>query len=393
MSISDSPPTYDVLRPTMHTKNEAVVSESTGTAFARVSMGPPVPTCDTESSLQSYAQHLSDNIDQATKSQERSPRLAIVSPSKNLRTSILSPSSPDLALPAVTSHSTSPETLSVPLEDDGRSGSFRHRSNSFIEGDDELVEEGIKEGACGEAVEILSRHSAKSSYDIAKDGESVAVLTLTKTVFRLGESVLGVVTFNDYQNDRHVLKLSAFLESNEIIPETLFPHGQTRQPRLDRLHAEHRTGYAVFASRLAFSLNIPSDVTPGFSLAAGPEGEKGGLGWRIRLAMLVTVPRRRHRQSLDRNARPGDAVESAKYLLAVPSARDDGDNTVYTALTSLAPVMPSHRKVREQESGGKMVSEIEEWREMDTETIECQVPIRVLAGNTAFLVRPTIQVV
>ena len=377
----------------MHTKTEAVVSESIGTTSARLSMGSQLPTSDTESSLQSYAQHLSDNIDQAAKLQEVSPRRAILSPSKNLRTRVLSPSSPDLALPVVTSPSASPATLSVPLVDDGRSGPFRHRSNSFIEGDDELVEEGIKEGACGEAVEILSRHSAKSSYDIAKDGDPVAVLTLTKTVFRLGESVLGVVTFNEYQTDRHVLKLSAFLESNEIIPETLFPHGQTRQPRLDRLHAEYRTGYAAFTSRLAFSLDIPSDVTPGFSLAAGPEGEKGGLEWRIRLAMLVTVPRRRHRQSLDRDAGSGDAVASATYLLAVPSARGDRDNTVYTASTSLAPVMPSHRKAREQESGGERISELEEWREMETETIECQVPIRVLAGNTAFLVRPTIQVV
>jgi len=31
-----------------------------------------------------------------------------------------------------------------------------------VDGDDELVEEGGEEGGCGEAVEILSRHSAKS---------------------------------------------------------------------------------------------------------------------------------------------------------------------------------------------------------------------------------------
>ncbi len=39
---------------------------------------------------------------------------------------------------------------------------FRPRQGSFVDGDDELVEEGGEEGGCGEAVEILSRHSAKS---------------------------------------------------------------------------------------------------------------------------------------------------------------------------------------------------------------------------------------
>lgn len=46
-----------------------------------------------------------------------------------------------------------------------------------------------------------------ASYDIAKDGEMVAVLTLIKTTYRLGESVLGVVTFNDPSTHRRVLKV------------------------------------------------------------------------------------------------------------------------------------------------------------------------------------------
>jgi hypothetical protein len=47
----------------------------------------------------------------------------------------------------------------------------------------------------------------KASYDIAKDGEIVAVLTLVKTTYRLGESVLGVVSFNDESSRRCVLKV------------------------------------------------------------------------------------------------------------------------------------------------------------------------------------------
>lgn len=45
------------------------------------------------------------------------------------------------------------------------------------------------------------------SYDIAKDGEKVAVLTFIKPAYRLGESVLGVVEFNDPKSRSKVVKV------------------------------------------------------------------------------------------------------------------------------------------------------------------------------------------
>ena len=54
----------------------------------------------------------------------------------------------------------------------------------------------------------LAEAGRAASYDIAKDGEVVAVLTLIKSTFRLGETVLCVVTFNERQTERRVLKVS-----------------------------------------------------------------------------------------------------------------------------------------------------------------------------------------
>jgi hypothetical protein len=54
----------------------------------------------------------------------------------------------------------------------------------------------------------LGADSSIGSYDIAKDGEPVAVLTLVKQAYRLGETVLGVVTFNEALTERRVLKVS-----------------------------------------------------------------------------------------------------------------------------------------------------------------------------------------
>jgi hypothetical protein len=54
-----------------------------------------------------------------------------------------------------------------------------------------------------------------ASYDIAKDGEMIAVLTLIKTSYRLGESVLGVVDLNGASH-RRVLKVNSFVDTLEM---------------------------------------------------------------------------------------------------------------------------------------------------------------------------------
>jgi hypothetical protein len=52
-----------------------------------------------------------------------------------------------------------------------------------------------------------------ASYDIEKEGEVVAVLTLVKSAYRLGETVSGVVTFNAPSCTRRVLKVSILARS------------------------------------------------------------------------------------------------------------------------------------------------------------------------------------
>jgi hypothetical protein len=49
---------------------------------------------------------------------------------------------------------------------------------------------------------------AAVSYDINKEGVKVAVLTFTKSAYRLGETVLGVVELNDSVGRARVLKAS-----------------------------------------------------------------------------------------------------------------------------------------------------------------------------------------
>ena len=45
------------------------------------------------------------------------------------------------------------------------------------------------------------------SYDVNKDGVKVAILTFTKSAYRLGETVLGVVELNERTSRARVLSV------------------------------------------------------------------------------------------------------------------------------------------------------------------------------------------
>ncbi|KAJ3529575.1 hypothetical protein NM688_g7836 [Phlebia brevispora] len=69
------------------------------------------------------------------------------------------------------------------------------------------VDEEDGEPSCREAVEILTRNPKKLSYDVNKDGVKVAVLTFTKSAYRLGETVMGVIELNRRAGRSRVLKV------------------------------------------------------------------------------------------------------------------------------------------------------------------------------------------
>lgn len=257
-----------------------------------------------------------------------------------------------------------------------------------------------------------------ATFDIAKSGDLVAVLTLPKTTFRLGESILGVVDINHPLSNRHgsgrrVLKMSALLESHETIPTALLPlsprGGLSPQPRLIKVHAEYHAGYTPFNTRMSFEMDVPGDVTPGYTFTAEPKGndgatgqsrddqrakqrhaqdnhvrrnvhhddeeedpnEPGGLSYSLRLAFLVASPP--SEEGLPPGHRHGSGASSV-----VPNAKD-GDNGFFTATDGLAPVVPVLRRTVADE-GDKAKMDLVGYDEMAVETVQCEIPVRVLPG-------------
>lgn len=105
----------------------------------------------------------------------------------------------------------------------------------------------------------------------------VAVLTFTKSAYRLGETVLlGVVELNERTGWSRVLKvsvtassvlyqlfdfdfkLSVALEAHESLPPSIASPSSSRHMR--RVHADHHSSFMLSTLRTAFSLDIPSDA-------------------------------------------------------------------------------------------------------------------------------------
>ncbi|KAJ7874672.1 Rgp1-domain-containing protein [Mycena olivaceomarginata] len=300
---------------------------------------------------------------------------------------------------------------------------------------------------CREAVEVLTRNLKKVSYDITKDGVTVAVLTFPKSAFRLGETVNGVVEVNWRQGRGRVLQLTALLEAHESLPSALAtpPSSPATARYLRRVHAEHHARFVLGTLRLGFALDIPSDGSPAFGVVVGDDGagSAGGLEWKVRLCLLVGVA---HADSdagtegvrakglvrdgdeesgegrgawgsawrapeklgvLERVPPPPPpppqtpavpekagwgAFFTASFLGGSENEYHDGDDFDEEGLDGEGATeedVYGYDGVKSDPAGGVGVGvryggREEGWSEVRAEMVECLVPVRVWAGNTAF---------
>ncbi|KAI0085709.1 Rgp1-domain-containing protein [Irpex rosettiformis] len=269
--------------------------------------------------------------------------------------------------------------------------------------------------SCREAVEVLTRNPKKLSFDVNKDGIKVAVLTFTKSAYRLGETVLGVVELNARASQARVLKLSALLEAHESLPSSLAQPPPSPSRQLRRVHAEHHSSFMTSTLRTSFSLDIPPDASPAFQIVvptmAGPPSS-GGLEWKIRLSLLVAVASPSAKECVEGLRLKGLIVDGPRgewgttwtaARTIAPSERPlpmspNGDSSLNTPraaqswatfltnafLGSTEPVGQYHDGDEELDEEDQGHRQEEDWKEVRVEMVECEVPIKVWPGNTAF---------
>ncbi|EYC27922.1 hypothetical protein Y032_0008g255 [Ancylostoma ceylanicum] len=112
----------------------------------------------------------------------------------------------------------------------------------------------------------------------------VATMTLFKKTFRLGEDVLGILSFED--SDVPCVQYSVHLETIEQLAEDVVgEHGEVKAEGMMNV-AVHSNDYVVcaFASESSFRLSIPMHAPPTFHT------DTVHLKWRLRFEFVTSEP-------------------------------------------------------------------------------------------------------
>jgi len=240
--------------------------------------------------------------------------------------------------------------------------------------------------------------------------------------------------------------LCAILESHETLPTSIA--SPTNARNLKRTHGEHYASFTLNTLRTTFSLDIPSDATPTFQVkindstgypelpSVSPHTSIGGLEWKVRLCLLVAVASESSDRGtegvyfkvLERNGPRGEWGSSwcaPKMLAPLEKPRVGLDHLkkeeeqvktkswtqllVDSVWNTLGGTIPGgdigeHHDGDESDAGGderrydgikpdlvggvgkgvNFAGSEEGWRHVRLETVECEVPIKVWPGNTAF---------
>jgi hypothetical protein len=181
------------------------------------------------------------------------------------------------------------------------------------------------------------------------------------------------------------------------------------------VHAEHHASFMPQTVRTTFALDIPPDATPAFRLSLGGKPSEGGLAWKVRLCLLVAVaaPDAQVRGMVREGPRghwgstwvPTDTLAprerpppTTKIEPSSPLAHHATSPTQSRSWASLfastflgmseGGFHDSDEVVTDEEDADAEEVDLgageEGWRELSVETVECEVPVTVWPGNTAF---------
>ena len=181
---------------------------------------------------------------------------------------------------------------------------------------------------------------------------------------------------------------------------------------LRRTHAEHHSSLMSSTLRATFALDIPPDASPAFQIEVQAEPGyleppipvgPGGLEWKLRLCLLVAVASNQSNGEADEVrlktlVRDGPSGEwgiswrGAPSIAPLEQIYDATGVSSPNGLRSWASYLasPFAGVGSERYQGGDELDEgdergvDEEWSTIKVETVECEVPIKVWPGNTAF---------
>ena len=152
-----------------------------------------------------------------------------------------------------------------------------------------------------------SEAQSANRFNIARSGQPVAVLTLLRPAYRIGEVVIGTIDFtapfpeSGLPNQAPTYSVVAEIESVERVDPSLALRSSSSINRVTRkVHASLREN-TLFARRISFNLGIPTVATPTF------ETTGVSLVWRLRVEF--TTQRQVQVSGVDAGQDDGELLE------------------------------------------------------------------------------------
>jgi hypothetical protein len=105
------------------------------------------------------------------------------------------------------------------------------------------------------------------SYDICKNNEHIAQLTLPRLGYKLGENVVAVVNFA--KSSIPCYHLSVYLETHELIEPFFAAKTKSHIANHTRVSYGEFHQHTLNSKRSTVSLTIPPNATPDFQSTAG----------------------------------------------------------------------------------------------------------------------------
>lgn len=116
-------------------------------------------------------------------------------------------------------------------------------------------------------------------FEIARSGQRVAVVMLTRPAYRLGETITAAIDFTDAEIPCYAIHTS--LETSEKVDQSIALRSEASILRVTRKVYVSQSESTLFARRVVFSPTIPVSATPEF-ITSGVS-----LDWRIRIEFVT----------------------------------------------------------------------------------------------------------
>ena len=129
----------------------------------------------------------------------------------------------------------------------------------------------------------LSSKRSPNRFEIMRSGYRVAVIILGRPAYRLGETIIATV---DFQNaDISCRSLNTTLETSEVVDPAIALRSKASVQRATRRIHASQSESTIFATRAVFSPIIPSNATPDF-ITSGVN-----LEWKLRFEFVTSQER------------------------------------------------------------------------------------------------------